>query len=78
LREEGFLTEGQRARRFCLRTVFGERLEIKSCAKIEPVFEKQPGTYLKLSGKPCGLLFNFNETRLVSGIRRILNGYPKE
>jgi GxxExxY protein len=49
-------------------------LEIKSVSLLTPVFAKQLGTYLKLSGKPCGLLMNFNVVRLVDGIKRIRNG----
>ncbi|GHS93391.1 hypothetical protein FACS1894139_05570 [Planctomycetales bacterium] len=50
-------------------------LEIKSVSAITEVFEKQLGTYLRLSGKPCGLLLNFNVNRLVDGVKRIKNGY---
>ena len=50
-------------------------LELKSVLAITPVFEKQVQTYLRLADKPCGLLFNFNSTRLVDGIKRIRNGY---
>lgn len=50
-------------------------LELKSVLAITPVFEKQVQTYLRFADKPCGLLFNFNTTRLVDGIKRIRNGY---
>jgi len=30
-------------------------------------------TYLKLTGKPIGLLINFNEVVLKNGIKRIIN-----
>jgi GxxExxY protein len=39
---------------------------------LHPVHEAQLHTYLKLSGLRVGLLLNFNETRLVDGIRRRL------
>jgi GxxExxY protein len=47
-------------------------LEIKSVHMLHPVHEAQLHTYLKLSGLRVGLLLNFNETRLVDGIRRRL------
>ena len=50
-------------------------LEIRSVSTITPLLEKQLGTYLKLSGKPCGLLINFNSAYLKEGIKRIRNGF---
>jgi len=50
-------------------------LEIKSVTELAPVFEKQLGTYLRLAGKPCGLLLNFNAVHLKDGIKRIRNGF---
>jgi GxxExxY protein len=47
-------------------------LEIKSVHMLHPVHEAQLHTYLKLSGLRVGLLLNFNETRLIDGIRRRL------
>lgn len=47
-------------------------LEIKSVQMLHPVHEAQLHTYLKLSGLRVGLLLNFNEARLVDGIRRRL------
>ena len=47
-------------------------LEIKSVAMLHPVHEAQLHTYLKLSGLRVGLLLNFNDARLVDGIRRRL------
>jgi len=49
-------------------------LEVKAVAKIEPVFEAQLMTYLRLSGIPLGLLINFHVPVLKSGIvRRVLS-----
>ena len=48
-------------------------LELKSVAALTDVFKKQLLTYLKLTGKPIGLLINFNEVVLKNGIRRIIN-----
>ena len=45
-------------------------LELKSIEKILPVHEAQLLTYLKLSGKPVGLLINFNVPLLTRGIIR--------
>jgi len=47
-------------------------LEIKSVRVLQPVHEAQLHTYLKLSGLRVGLLMNFNEVRLIDGIRRRL------
>jgi GxxExxY protein len=47
-------------------------LEIKSVSLLHPVHEAQLLTYLKLSGIRSGLLLNFNEVRLIDGLRRRL------
>jgi GxxExxY protein len=47
-------------------------LEIKSVQAIHPIHEAQLLTYLKVSGIRAGLILNFNETRLIDGIRRRL------
>ena len=49
-------------------------LEIKSVLEINSVHVKQLNTYLRLANKPCGLLINFNVSRLAHGIKRIRNG----
>jgi GxxExxY protein len=47
-------------------------VEIKSVEHIHPVHLAQVITYLKLSDRPVGLLFNFNSTSLRNGgIRRV-------
>jgi len=48
-------------------------LELKSVAALTDVFKKQLLTYLRLTGKPVGLLINFNEVVLKNGIKRIIN-----
>ena len=48
-------------------------VEIKSVQNILPVHIAQTRTYLRLSGKKVGLLFNFNETKLMTGFKRIAN-----
>ena len=45
-------------------------LELKSVKKIEPIYEAQLLTYLKLSGLKLGLLLNFNVPRMVEGVTR--------
>jgi GxxExxY protein len=48
-------------------------VELKSVERILPVHEAQLLTYMKLSGKPVGLLINFNTALLTRGIiRRVL------
>jgi len=45
-------------------------LELKSVERFVPVFEAQILSYLKMTGKPVGLLLNFNTRLLKDGIRR--------
>ncbi len=45
-------------------------LELKSVEKMLKIHEAQMLTYLKLTGISTGLLINFNESRLVNGIKR--------
>lgn len=53
-------------------------VELKSVRDMHPVYEAQLLSYLKLTGKPVGLLVNFNVTLLKEGIvRRTLDGLPK-
>ena len=46
-------------------------VELKSVERLMPIHEAQIHTYLKLSGKPLGLLLNFNVPSMKDGIRRI-------
>jgi len=48
-------------------------VELKSVEKVEAVHKKQLLTYLRLAGKPVGLLINFNEPLLRDGFTRIIN-----
>lgn len=48
-------------------------VELKSVKMIKDIHKKQLLTYLRLTGKPLGLLINFNETLLKNGITRIIN-----
>lgn len=49
-------------------------IELKSVRRMEPLFDAQLLTYLKLSGLWLGILLNFNVYQLREGIRRIVNG----
>lgn len=49
-------------------------VEIKSVEAVSPVHYAQVISYLKLSGKPIGLLINFNVVHLKDGIKRFVNG----
>jgi len=48
-------------------------LELKSSEKIEPIYEAQLLTYLKLSGLHLGLILNFNVSMMRDGIKRIVH-----
>jgi len=47
-------------------------VEIKAVEKMNPIFEAQLLTYLKLTGLRLGLLVNFNVTAVRSGIKRMV------
>lgn len=46
-------------------------VELKSVERFHPVYLAQVITYLKLTGCPVGLLFNFNTTSLKAGLKRL-------
>ncbi len=48
-------------------------VELKAVEKICKVHEAQLLTYLRLSGRTHGLLFNFNEANLRNGLKRMIN-----
>jgi GxxExxY protein len=48
-------------------------VEVKSVESLAPVFDKQLQTYLRLTDCRVGLLFNFNESLLKDGLRRVVN-----
>jgi 7-cyano-7-deazaguanine synthase len=48
-------------------------VEIKSVENLAPIHEAQMLSYLKLSGKPIGLLINFNVDLLKHGLKRLAN-----
>ncbi len=47
-------------------------VEIKAVDQMNPVFEAQVLSYLKLAGKRLGLLINFNVPLIKDGIKRII------
>ena len=47
-------------------------VEIKAVEAMQPVFEAQLLTYLKLTKMRLGLLINFNVTKIKDGIKRIV------
>jgi GxxExxY protein len=49
-------------------------VELKACDAIAPVHRVQLLSYLKLSGKPLGLLLNFHVALMKDGIVRMKNG----
>ena len=52
-------------------------VELKAVETLLRLHMAQMITYLKLSGRPVGLLINFNVPHLREGIRRVVNGYPQ-
>ena len=51
-------------------------VEIKTVSKLAPVFESQLLSYLRLSGRPVGLLLNFHVRHMRHGITRMVNKFP--
>jgi GxxExxY protein len=49
-------------------------VELKSIEKVSSVHQKQLLTYLRLSGIKLGLLINFGEELMKTGITRLING----
>jgi GxxExxY protein len=47
-------------------------LELKTVEKLEPIYQAQLLTYMKLSGIHVGLLINFNVPVLRDGIKRMV------
>ena len=48
-------------------------VELKAVAALMPIHEAQTISYLRLSGRPIGLLINFHVPHLKDGIRRFVN-----
>ncbi len=52
-------------------------VELKAVERLERIHEAQVNTYLRLTGLHLGLLMNFNVTRMVDGIKRIVREFPE-
>ena len=50
-------------------------VELKSVETVLPVHCAQVLSYLRLTGKPVGLLINFNVSYLVKGVKRIVSKF---
>lgn len=48
-------------------------IELKAVDRIDPVFEAQLLTYLRVTGKKIGLLINFNVPAPKNGIKRLIH-----
>ena len=48
-------------------------IEVKSVLSLAPIHRVQLLTYLRLSDRPLGLLFNFGAAHLKDGISRVIN-----
>ena len=48
-------------------------VEVKSVERLLAVHEAQVLTYMRLTGRPAGLLMNFNVPKLVDGVKRLVN-----
>ena len=51
-------------------------VEIKAIEKLDAIHHAQLLSYLRLSARTVGLLINFHEPMLKSGVRRIVNNFP--
>jgi GxxExxY protein len=47
-------------------------VELKAVEKLQPLYQAQLITYLKLTGCPAGLLMNFNATTLRAGLKPVV------
>jgi iron complex transport system substrate-binding protein len=50
-------------------------IEVKSVEQLNKAHAKQLLTYLRLTGKPVGLLLNFSHETMKEGIRRLVNNH---
>ncbi|MBP3957030.1 GxxExxY protein [Gemmata sp. G18] len=52
-------------------------VELKAVERLERIHEAQVNTYLRLTGLHLGLLMNFNVTRMIDGVKRIVREFPE-
>ena len=50
-------------------------VELKAKSIVHPIDEVQLLSHLRLLNLRLGLLINFHESKLVDGVRRVINGY---
>ena len=50
-------------------------VELKTVTAFAPIHDAQIISYLRLGGKPIGLLINFHELHLKDGLRRFVNKF---
>lgn len=51
-------------------------VELKTVEALLPIHSAQLLTYLRMSGKHLGLLINFQNVRLMDGIKRLVHNFP--
>lgn len=59
----------------CLDMLVGGKVvvEVKAVEKCQPIYQAQLLTYMRLARKRLGLLINFGERHLATGIQRVAN-----
>ena len=50
-------------------------IELKSSERDSPLYPKQLLTYLRLTGRPLGLLMNFGQETFKQGVKRVVNNH---
>ena len=53
-------------------------IEVKSVEKINPVYNAQLLTYLRLTGISLGIIINFGEKYIKNGFYRVVNNFPED
>jgi GxxExxY protein len=53
-------------------------VELKAVNAMHPVHEAQLLSYVRMSGRPVGLLINFHVLHLRDGITRVVNQFPRQ
>lgn len=51
-------------------------IEVKSIETLNPVYQAQVLTYLRLTNRPLGLVINFGERYIKNGFYRVVNKFP--
>jgi GxxExxY protein len=53
-------------------------IETKAVKELHPVDFQQTLTHMKMASKPLGFLINFNESRVIDGLHRLINSQALE